>query len=591
MQTYLNLRPPDHKLLLFNYISTIREWLRRKNLKKPTPLRFCLSSSFFEKGMIHASIEPLILTFPTFFSSRSLPLSSAAKASRTWRNSEIKCIDYVTPNDIFCAPLPIELVSHIHHYMTPEIPANAIVADRQIQKLIQGQFGDSIPLIDAESWLSEINQMKHKGNSNVPEILLADVLAVAAFTNGDIPEKLQSLATELHLPFRSFSSKDEASVGSWIVETAFRRTRDAWIDAGQSRKAAAILRQDLEVQQAAFHSLEAAALNFGMPQFTLALDLPLTMGGCINLTGDGCTEEVSTTDKEARGHLTQVLPMSARSIASIELYCEQAPNFPLEGELTVGIYDLAGMLLGATEALDISMLTQGWNRFNLAEGVECTDRDAVLKLSLSGAGAIRVSLGPCVPINRLHPRRIDSTTIGDAPLAIRVWRGFAGVRTPAPLVRVSEGSWVRHHASDLPRPRLHSIEDSKMTFDPVQFWAKEDGFLVHPPSAGMTVAVVENIHVENIASVTAIVNNGHRNGPPISFALGVIPSGEFFHTPDVLGSWLTLPPLGWGEVHAVLQEPASGYFDLVIATMCPKGHENRNAWGLFRGFMLNTKPA
>lgn len=39
-RTHFNLQPPDHKLILCKHIPTIRGWLRCRNLRKPTPLRF-----------------------------------------------------------------------------------------------------------------------------------------------------------------------------------------------------------------------------------------------------------------------------------------------------------------------------------------------------------------------------------------------------------------------------------------------------------------------------------------------------------------------------------------------------------------------
>lgn len=474
--------------------------------------------------------------------------------------------------------------------MTPEILANAVVADGPIRKSIQAQFGDAILLIDAESWLNGMNRLKNTGHVQVSDLPSTDVLAVAVLTKSKIGEELKSLASELHLPYRSFDHADEVNIRKWIVDVAFRRASDAWVDAGESRRAAAILRQDLDRQQQSFQALEVAVQDFGMPQFTLALDLPLAMGRLI-LAGNECTAESLMADNGTSGELIQRLPISARRIASVELYCERLLDYPDDGKLTVRIADLAGTLLASSEAIDISELAQGWNRFNFPMGIDCTDRDAVLKLSLSGTGAIRLSLGPFLPIERFHPTRLDSTAIYDAPLAMKIWRGFAGVRTPTPLVKIFEGGLVRRRSGEVPKARLHFTDDQKMAFEPVQYWMNEDGFLVHPPAAGVTVAIIENIELENIAAASAIVNNGHRDSPPISFAIGIVESGSFFHLPDILGSWLTLPPMGWGEVHAALPESASGRFDLVLATMVATGKGNNKAWGLFRGFMFNTHSA
>ena len=471
--------------------------------------------------------------------------------------------------------------------MIHETKANAVVADRAIHPLILARFGDGVPLIDAESWLAGIQQMEVGGHSHISDFPMSDVLAVAVEAGSEMENELQTMALKLHLPFRAFERPADDDVGTWVVEVALSRAQEAFVDAAEARVAAASLRQDLDRQQQAFQALENAVHDFGMPQFTLALDLPITANRLV-LSGEVCPPESLPSRIDAVGHLVQRLPMSARRIASVELHCELLAECSLDGKLEASISDLAGNALTKSAGVNLAEISPGWNRFDFAEGIDCTDRDAVLHLSLTGSGAVALSLAPSMPIERFHPSAQDTTPLVDSPLAAKVWRGLSGVRTQPPHVTMSEGALIRHRSGEMPRARLYSIDGDPLGFDTVQYWAKEDGFLVHPPACGMTVGIIEGLDLQNFMSATAIVNNGHRDGPTLSFSLGIVPSGQFFHVPDVLGPWLTLPPLGWGEVHAALAEPASGQFDLIIATLISEGQRNNMAWGLFRGFLLNA---
>ena len=288
--------------------------------------------------------------------------------------------------------------------------------------------------------------------------------------------------------------------------------------------------------------------------------------------------------------LFQRMPLSARRITSVDLHCECVSHYSEAASLTVSVIDLAGNHLESSDPLPLSDLSWGWNHFNLSRGINCSDRDAALKLSLQGMGALRFRLGPCVPIDRFHPQSGRSETVADAPLAMKVWRGFGGVRTPAAQAKISQRNRTQRGAGEMPRPRLHATDDPLMGFEPVQYWPKEDGFLVHPPKSGMTVGIIEGLEIKNLTSVTAIVNNNHREAPVLSFAVGFVPSGRLFHVPDALGSWLQLPPLAWGEVHVPIPEPFTGKFDLLVASLVAEGQGNHMAWALFREFILHTIP-
>jgi hypothetical protein len=375
----------------------------------------------------------------------------------------------------------------------------------------------------------------------------------------------------------------------WIVQTAINQASSAWADAGGSRLEAAMLRKDLDMQQRSFQELESAVHELRILQFYLALDIPLASGALI-LASEGFALAHESPHPVVIATLFQRMPLSARRIASVDLNCECLLEYSESASLTVSVFDLAGNHLESSNPILLSDLSLGWNSFKLTRAINCTDRDAVLKLSFEGKGALRFRLGPSVPMDRFQPQSGRPEVVADAPLAMKVWRGFAGVRTLTSHAKISQGSITRRGAGEMPKARLHATDDPLMGFEPVQYWSKENGFLVHPPKRGMTVGLIEGLDVKNLTSVTAIVNNNHREAPVLSFAVGFVPSGSFFHVPDALGSWLQLPPLGWGEVHVPIPEPFTGKFDLLIASLVAEGQGNHMAWSLFREFILHTLP-
>jgi len=462
-----------------------------------------------------------------------------------------------------------------------------IVAEETTHSWIKSELGDSVHVVDAKSWLADIRRLKTTGHVGISEYLTSDILAIVGIRDSPLIRELEAQSEEFHLPFRCFDKEARRNLIQWIVQTAMDQASSAWAYAAESHHKAAMLRQDLDIQQRSFQALEAAVHESGIPQFSLALDIPLASGALI-LAGEECLLAPDSPHPVVVATLFQRMPLSARRIASVDLNCERLTDYSETGSLTISVIDLAGNHLESTAPIPLSDLSCGWNHFNLARGINCSDRDAVLKLSLLGAGALRFRLGPCVPIDRFHPQSGGSEAISDAPLAMKVWRGFAGVRTPASHLKISQGGIVRREASEMPKARLHATDDPSMGFEPVQYWPKEDGFLVHPPKIGMTVGIIEGLDIKNLTSVTAIVNNNHREAPTVSFAVGFVPSGCFFHVPDVLGTWLQLPPLGWGEVHVPLPQPYTGKFDLLVASLVAEGQGNHMAWALFRAFILHT---
>jgi hypothetical protein len=338
------------------------------------------------------------------------------------------------------------------------------------------------------------------------------------------------------------------------------------------RSESASLREELSHVQNKFVELESFHHDIGAARFSLALDIP----------GTTSVLELSSQTRQ----LAQRLPISARGLVAVDILCRKEWSKG-DGRVVVDVEDLSERVL-ATTSRRTGALVDGWNRFALSAGVDCDDRDAALRLRLDDASpdaVVALSLGSPTPVRRLRPT-VGPLPVADASLALRVWRGIPNVRPPSDADDLGR----RHvRPGDLPRPRTLFCADDDMGYDPVQYWPKEDGFLVHPPTKGLTVGIVEKLPASKLSGLTAVVHNAHVEGPVLRMGMAVAPAGLGAGI-DVARAmtWTALPPLGWGEVHVMLDAPLTGDIDIVLASLVAGGESNHMAWALFRGFRFCT---
>ncbi|AXC49591.1 hypothetical protein DRW48_07705 [Paracoccus suum] len=348
-------------------------------------------------------------------------------------------------------------------------------------------------------------------------------------------------------------------------------------DAGIARRSAALLRRETEEVSRRLNTLEAFIWGLGGPRQMQALHWP---------PADRIAHAPA-----ADAVLTQRLPIDSPGIAAVDLWLPDAGESEAR-ELSVAILDSEGTVHALR--LDDGALRRddGWLRF-LAPAPLAGDRQDC-SLQLSGADPkLSLGLGPAVPDPdfALHGSDTQDGEDSDRTLALRVWRatGGAGLTiTEGGAGRPGNAFAQRIRPADMPRPSLLATPRGAKDYVATAFWAGEDAILVHPSAGGPVCALLQRVPLAGLTRLSAVVHAARRDGPPVAFALGVSQSGNITEDnwADHLGPWVTLPPGGWGEVHAPLKAAAmSGErCDVALATAVAGGASNDNAWALFRAF-------
>jgi hypothetical protein len=450
------------------------------------------------------------------------------------------------------------------------------ICDKELQRHVDRAFG-ACKLIDIADWFNQVETMERGVKGTTQDIHFWHPLGIAIFHSNIDAERLHRLAADLHIPCRLFAEDMSDELNAWIVSLLLDDVRVARIDAELARKNAAILRREFEMQQQAFFELENAVNEFGMPLIRIAMEWPVGRGTfCLSSAPDG------------EATLQQQLPVSARGLAHVDIHVDSIHVQSEDCRVEVQITDLSGNPLTSSMPIDIATIKRGWNRIPMLEPANCADKDAMLAITMRGAGTVDLALAPVIPLSNFR-LKLGNKEVADAPIALKIWRGFPGLKAEPPNRGDLVIDSVRISPDQIGSARTYFCDQPNIGFDPVQYWQKEDGFLVHPPGKGMTVAIIEGLDLQSFNAVTAIVNNNHREASPLSFAIGLVPSGQDFHMSDVFGTWLTLPSTAWGEVHALKIEAHKEKYDLLMACMVASGDSSHMAWGLFRGFLLHNR--
>jgi hypothetical protein len=342
------------------------------------------------------------------------------------------------------------------------------------------------------------------------------------------------------------------------------------------------LRREYEDLQSSFFRLEHFAYSLGGPQLQLGEQ------------HNPATETVHLKQHDGV-FLTQALTTSIKGLVAVEVYIHGVTAANSCGVLELALTDKMGTTQASTY-LRISNLTLGWNKFMFGKPVDCSDREGMITLRLTDTAPdsfVTLGVGRPTAVPELRLVAPEGTP-PDAPLAFKSWRGIPGTRVPATDPSRCGSTVEFSRPSTLPFPCVLHCSDTKISFTPVQFWAKENAVLAHPPARGITIGAIENVAVTDLRRIRAVIHNGHREAPLISFGLKALPNGASLADRIDIQSgaassfrWTTLPPDCWGEVNFECDTPISGNIDIILAALVADGSSNQMAWALFRGFELH----
>jgi len=471
-----------------------------------------------------------------------------------------------------------------------------LIASKNVCSHVEKIFDGVFDIRPVDDWLSEMHGLLvDDDGSPISASLSADpaglVLIGTASRGSDVFEQARTLATDCGVPVFEDRKLDELTITKWMLRQAIAQRASARQFSAQSRASAAMLRAENESLQRKFQALEAFLFDLGGPRHSKALELSPANAEVTLVAGEQEAADPSSTNACPAVQFVQRLPVSARGLIAIDIYCTHVT--PVSGaNLRLSFRDLADGALGDAASLPLSEISFGWNRLSLPLAIDSADCEPRLEFRLEsedGEATLSLALASPVPIPQFRVTSSEGP-VSDSPLALRAWRGLAGARLPS-VQGVNEIGDIFLGADQVPRPHLFKADDPNMGFEPVEYWPKQNGILVHPPAQGLTVGLVEHVPVSNVAGVSGIVTVAGPESPSLDFAMAVMPAG-FAASKQPLPpfkSWLTLAAKEWGEVHATSEFAMTGHVDLILATRVASGPRNSMAWALFRGFRLHTR--
>lgn len=475
---------------------------------------------------------------------------------------------------------------------------NILIASKNVCSHVEKIFDGVFVVRPVEDWVSEMHGLladDDGASESAGPLVDPSGLVLIGKANGssDVFEQARTLATDCGIPVFEERELDALTITKWMLIQAIAQRASARQFSAQSRASAAMLRVENESLQRKFEALEGFLFNLGGPRHSKALELSPGNAEVTLVADETMVADPSATNACPAVEFVQRLPVSARGLIAIDIYCTHATDAGA-GKLCLSFHDLADCTLGDAASLPLSEIGFGWNRLSLPFAIDSPDCEPQLKFKLEcedSEATLSLALASPVPIAHFRVRSPEGPA-GDAPLALRAWRGLAGARLPS-VQGVGEDGYVYLGADQVPRPRLLKADDPDMGFEPVEHWPKQNGILVHPPAQGLTVGIVENVPAGTVTGVSGVVNVEGAGSAPLDFAMVVVPAGFAARKQPLppFKSWLTLAAKEWGEVHASMDHAMIGPVDLILATRVASGSGNSMAWALFRGFRLHTGAA
>ena len=474
-----------------------------------------------------------------------------------------------------------------------------VLAPKSTCQELDNLFCGIIDVRSTEDWIKSTRELivddEVSGDNKEIAGQVAGMVISGDIERTSILNEALALAKKIGILVWEVDKFDDPEIILCVIKHAVTSASVARQFIAKTRSSEAALRREVERLQQNFQELENFVQELGVPRFMRTLDITPTNKQIVLHIGDIKNNKLEKRSNITyiKDYFTQLLPISGRSLVAIDIYCVDLPNV-VDAELCLAVDDLSGQALCDVITVPLDQFTSEWNRIAFPVAIDISHRDAQLTLSLRSDGrpaSLALALGPAVPIPRFRIAT-ENGAAAEAPLALRAWRGLAGVRLP-PLAGAMPfvGSPTILRAGQVPRPRLLRTDRSKADSDSVEYLEREDAIRVLPPGNGLTLGIIERVPVTNLVAVSALVNVGHAESAPLRFAVGIVPSGlaDKFNVENVLGPWLVLRPLDWGEVHTYLKEPLTGYCDLVLATMVAVGTSNRKGWAFFRSFRLYSE--
>jgi tetratricopeptide (TPR) repeat protein len=301
--------------------------------------------------------------------------------------------------------------------------------------------------------------------------------------------------------------------------------------------------------------------------------------------------------------ITQLLPISSRSLAAIELHFEKI-NAQARGNLKIELKTPENQASLAKWLIPYQQISGGWLPLDLPNIDLSYPKEVVLSISPQTelGPPPSLSAGKIQPIPEARVQAGESKL--DRSLALRLWQGLPGTRRFLSPYRVSavEEELEPISAGYLGARTLSRITEITPNLTTEDFphiaWREEgEKILTHPREGGKaTVAMLPFSFPPQGTKITATVITENAEASEIEYAL-VLSDGEIDPTTFIKGDfsqsiaysgWISIEPNLQRQIHLNLEQPVDRHYHIILATRLPaKGHW-AYAWAHWLNFFISS---
>jgi|GEM_PF-2584231 len=348
------------------------------------------------------------------------------------------------------------------------------------------------------------------------------------------------------------------------------------------------LRSLHENMQNAFATVEDYLSQAKLPPLQLAFETEIT-DRSIKAT------EIANGDTAT---LRQLLPVSARGLAAIELYiaqqCDQG-----EGNLKISLQACEDTTNIAVWQIPYSQLSVGWRCLDLPSIDLGRKRDVELIIEWHQAS----DLAPALSLTKIQlipeARAYSDRLVLDRSLAMRIWQGLPGTRKVT-----SPHSLITENQDRLPTPQLGYLGQGAMaTVEAITPNLPTDNFayiqaldngakiMTHPRANGTaTIAMLPFCFPPTANQLTATVATEHPEGGIVEYAIAIISLETDpkiclnSHSALAFSDWIAVAADTPKKITLNLDCEATEHCHIVLATKLAEGSTEHCAWATWLNF-------
>lgn len=339
----------------------------------------------------------------------------------------------------------------------------------------------------------------------------------------------------------------------------------------------AVLRQQHEATQSAFRNLETYAYEHNLTQRQLQMTLAPAVESPHLVLAPG-------------SFLDQRLPGKSVGLSDLSLRIADGAK-PRSGTLECWLEspDLGQEL--ARWLVPAERLVPGWLRLSLEVALDADPVSLVLHAQWSGSSDVRLETAMRHPDPRFCPV-VDGAEGGFVP-AMQLWHFLPGARAPLSAA----GILPTNRGAASPGGNLQRIEKQELARatnldtlnTDVPLFEGDSVLLVHVLPDRLSCAMLA-VAQEGARQVSATICTRHRDGPPVEYALAVLPlhlrpksPREEPEFPENLHSgWVRTRPMRQSGITLILPEPLDCLSDIYLMTRLPKGQaSDAYGWSTF----------